>query len=58
MNADRILVMSEGRIVDFGTHAELLAHPGIYRDLYTEQFKTVGLLSEEDRAHLLTVAAA
>jgi subfamily B ATP-binding cassette protein MsbA len=58
MNADRILVMNEGRIVDFGTHAELVNRPGIYRDLYNEQFKTVGLLSQEDRARLLTVTAA
>jgi subfamily B ATP-binding cassette protein MsbA len=57
MNADRILVMNEGRIVDFGTHFELVNRPGIYRDLYNEQFKTVGLLSDEDRARLLTVAS-
>ena len=57
-NADRILVMAEGRIVDFGTHAELVNRPGIYRDLYREQFKTVGDLSEEERARLLTAAMA
>lgn len=57
MNANRILVMSEGRIVDFGTHAELVNRPGIYHDLYTEQFKTVGDLSEEDKARLLTAVA-
>ena len=28
MNADRILVMHEGRIVDFGTHADLVNRPG------------------------------
>lgn len=57
MNADRILVMNEGRIVDFGTHSELVNRPGIYRDLYQEQFKTVGDLSDEHRTRLLTVAA-
>jgi ABC-type multidrug transport system fused ATPase/permease subunit len=57
MNADRILVINEGRIVDFGTHAELVNRPGIYRDLYTEQFKTVGDLTEEDKARLLTAVA-
>jgi ABC-type multidrug transport system fused ATPase/permease subunit len=57
MNADRILVVSEGRIVDFGTHTDLVNRPGLYQDLYTEQFKTVGELSEEDRTRLLTVAA-
>jgi len=58
MNADRILVMSEGRITDFGTHEALLARPGIYRDLYREQFKTVADLSVSDKQRLLAVAAA
>jgi subfamily B ATP-binding cassette protein MsbA len=53
MNADRILVMNEGRIVDFGTHADLVNRPGVYQDLYREQFKTVVTLSEDDRARLL-----
>ena len=57
MNADRILVMNEGRIVDFGTHTVLVNRPGIYHDLYQEQFKTVGDLTDESRARLLTVAA-
>jgi subfamily B ATP-binding cassette protein MsbA len=38
VNADRILVMDRGRIVDSGRHAELFARPGIYRDLYQLQF--------------------
>jgi subfamily B ATP-binding cassette protein MsbA len=38
VNANRILVMENGRIVDFGRHAELLARPGLYRDLYQLQF--------------------
>lgn len=60
-NADRILVMNEGRIVDFGTHADLVNRPGIYHDLYREQFKTVAGLSADDRERLLAnvaVAAA
>lgn len=56
-NADRILVMDAGKIVDFGTHTELVNRPGLYRDLYQEQFKTVGDLTEEERTRLLTVAA-
>jgi ATP-binding cassette, subfamily B, bacterial MsbA len=38
VNANRILVMENGRIVATGRHAELLAQPGLYRDLYQLQF--------------------
>jgi len=37
-NADLILVMNEGDIVEQGTHAELLAQCGFYADLYNSQF--------------------
>ncbi len=37
-NADRILVVEGGRIVQSGTHAELLARGGLYADLYRTQF--------------------
>lgn len=37
-HADLICVLDEGRIVERGTHAELLARGGIYRDLYERQF--------------------
>ncbi len=40
VNADRILVLHEGKLVDQGTHAELVAREGIYKDLYEEQFKS------------------
>jgi len=37
-NADQILVINEGRIVQRGTHQELLEHGGLYRTLYETQF--------------------
>jgi subfamily B ATP-binding cassette protein MsbA len=39
VNADRILVMHRGRLVEEGTHAELYAQGGIYRDLFDLQFR-------------------
>lgn len=41
MRADRILVLSNGRIVERGTHGELLAAGGLYRELYETQFRKV-----------------
>ena len=40
LRADRILVYERGRIVEQGTHAELLAAGGLYATLYREQFET------------------
>ena len=41
-NADRIAVLHDGQIVEYGTHDELIAHDGYYTDLYNKQ-----LLEEE-----------
>ena len=40
-NADLILVMNHGDIVEQGTHEELLAKNGFYADLYNSQFEEV-----------------
>ena len=37
VDADRILVVDDGRIVETGTHGELLARGGLYSDLYRTQ---------------------
>ena len=37
VNADKILVMKQGRIVESGTHQELLASRGLYAELYAVQ---------------------
>ena len=42
LRADLILVYQGGRIVERGTHAQLLAAGGLYARLYREQFETTG----------------
>ncbi|HXE32222.1 MAG TPA: hypothetical protein VN515_10530, partial [Terriglobales bacterium] len=37
-NADRILVLEQGRIVESGSHEQLHAAGGVYRRLYDLQF--------------------
>jgi ABC-type multidrug transport system fused ATPase/permease subunit len=41
-NADRIVVVHEGRIAEVGRHDDLLAHDGLYRRLYALQMEGVG----------------
>jgi ABC-type multidrug transport system fused ATPase/permease subunit len=38
-HADRIVVIHDGRIIEQGTHAELIAKQGMYYDLYRTGFK-------------------
>lgn len=37
-HADQIIVMNEGRMVQQGTHQELIAVPGPYQDVYRIQY--------------------
>jgi len=39
LNADKILVIDDGRVAQSGTHAGLLAAGGLYADLYRTQFE-------------------
>jgi len=47
-NADLILVMRDGDIVEQGNHLELLARGGFYAELYNSQFERPGEADEED----------
>ena len=38
-NADKILVLDEGQLVECGTHAELMQKSGLYAQLYETQFR-------------------
>jgi ATP-binding cassette subfamily B protein len=40
INADKIIVLDQGRIVQTGTHAELIKQGGMYADLYNTQLKS------------------
>jgi len=40
-NADQLLVMDDGRIIERGKHEELLEKKGVYYDLYMSQFRRI-----------------
>ncbi|MCL2668983.1 MAG: hypothetical protein FWF02_14980, partial [Micrococcales bacterium] len=41
-HADLIVVLDAGRVVEHGTHADLLAANGLYADLHRTQFAPTG----------------
>ena len=51
MKADHILVLEKGRVVEEGTHEELIGHNGLYRRVYDIQ------MSQDDRLLLEEVTS-
>jgi len=47
MNADLILVLDKGCVIQMGTHAELLQKEGVYRHIFDIQTKIEEDLQEE-----------
>jgi len=59
--ADRLLVLDGGRLVETGTHQQLLARGGLYAELYEIQFKpqlTGAVPSPDDAPSDLPILAA
>jgi ABC-type multidrug transport system fused ATPase/permease subunit len=46
-NADQVLVLEKGEIVERGTHATLMERQGRYYELYMSQFRREGEVEEE-----------
>lgn len=53
-NAHRILVMDGGRIVESGSHTELIKEDGLYRRLYEAQFHQEDMLASTESGGLLS----
>ncbi|HEY7941565.1 MAG TPA: ABC transporter ATP-binding protein [Candidatus Limnocylindrales bacterium] len=56
--ADLILVYQRGRIVERGTHRQLLAHGGLYAQLYHEQFLSAAAQKDDGRGTATEAAGA
>jgi len=56
LKADAIIVIAGGQVTEMGTHEELLAKNGIYRELYETQFrKILDAVEEKDLEALVGV---
>jgi ATP-binding cassette, subfamily B, putative efflux pump len=51
LNANKIVVIEHGRIVEAGRHAELIKQRGLYTNLYEEQFRESAVLPEPASLH-------
>ena len=56
--ADRIVVLQKGTIAEIGSHAELLAHDGLYAHLYKIQFAVDDVSRQGDRARVRRESSA
>lgn len=54
MNADEILVLEKGRIIQRGTHEELVVQPGFYRQIYDLQARIEDELEQELAAPVMS----
>jgi ATP-binding cassette, subfamily B, bacterial MsbA len=55
-HADRIAVLERGELVELGTHAELIAHDGLYARLYRMQFRDNGATVIEPAVEVIAEA--
>ena len=46
LNADMIIALKEGKIVEIGTHEQLLTTDGMYADMYNKQFKNTNSIDD------------
>jgi ATP-binding cassette subfamily B multidrug efflux pump len=49
-NADQVLVVNDHRIIERGTHEELLDQRGFYHDLYMSQYRRFAALAGVEEA--------